>query len=224
MTVAYPHARRTPSSTPITRRRGSLTKRIAGSKTTCLRNPRSGVEAQNVVTFAHLDTIPFRRALATRLEQLFDTEYATNRSAAAASLFTRNAGLQNQAVVYDAARLRADGLQFHRRSMRGKCCSIPMPLAGRHDQLRRSRYQAMAPTPVYGLSKGETDWIMRVSNVITGVPTDDVVRWVKVSGAAWGDGFFYSRYPEPEPGRELSTRNADHPVFFHRLGTAQSRR
>ena len=46
---------------------------------------------------------------------------------------------------------------------------------------------------------------------------------MKVSGAAWGgDGFFYSRYPAPEKGKELSTKNVDHQVFFHRLGTPQS--
>ena len=44
-----------------------------------------------------------------------------------------------------------------------------------------------------------------------------------MSGAAWaGDGFFYSRYPAPEKGKELSTKNVNHQVFFHRLGTPQS--
>ena len=42
----------------------------------------------------------------------------------------------------------------------------------------------------------------------------DLIKWVKVSGAAWaGNGFFYSRYPEPEKGRELSTKNENHRVM-----------
>ena len=50
---------------------------------------------------------------------------------------------------------------------------------------------------VYGLSQGGSDWMeYRVLDVATKQPRDDVVQWVKVSGAAWaGDGFFYSRYP-----------------------------
>ena len=51
----------------------------------------------------------------------------------------------------------------------------------------------------------------------------DKLEWVKVSGAAWrGDGFFYSRYPAPAKGQELSSANENHQVYFHRVGTPQS--
>jgi prolyl oligopeptidase len=44
-----------------------------------------------------------------------------------------------------------------------------------------------------------------------------------VSSAAWrGNGFYYSRYPQPEKGRELSSANEDHRVYYHRIGTPQS--
>ena len=46
---------------------------------------------------------------------------------------------------------------------------------------------------------------------------------MKVSGVAWhGDGFYYSRYPAPEKGAERSSRNENHQVYFHRLGTTQA--
>ncbi len=46
---------------------------------------------------------------------------------------------------------------------------------------------------------------------------------MKVSGASWrGDGFYYSRYPAPEKGAERSSRNENHQVYFHRLGTTQA--
>ena len=185
------------------------------------------VEAQNVVTFAHLDTIPFRRALATRLEQLFDyPKYSQPFRRGRMRFFTRNAGLQNQAVVYVQRGSGPDGLQFPSTLDEGAEVLLD-PNAFSPDgttKLAAFSVSGDGTYAVYGLSKGGSDWMeYRVLNVVTGVPTDDVVRWVKVSGAAWaGDGFFYSRYPEPEPGRELSTRNADHQVFFHRLGTAQS--
>jgi prolyl oligopeptidase len=52
----------------------------------------------------------------------------------------------------------------------------------------------------------------------------DRLDWVKVSGVAWhGDGFYYSRYPEPGRGKsELAAVNEDHRVYFHKVGTPQS--
>jgi hypothetical protein len=52
---------------------------------------------------------------------------------------------------------------------------------------------------------------------------DDSVEWVKVSGAAWqGNGFYYSRYPAPEKGKEKASINENHQVYYHRVGTPQS--
>ena len=51
----------------------------------------------------------------------------------------------------------------------------------------------------------------------------DELNWVKVSGIAWqGDGFYYSRYPEPAQGKELTASNDDHQVYYHQVGTPQS--
>ena len=44
-----------------------------------------------------------------------------------------------------------------------------------------------------------------------------------MSDVAWhGDGFYYSRYPEPPEGHEKASINENHQVFFHALGTPQS--
>jgi prolyl oligopeptidase len=46
---------------------------------------------------------------------------------------------------------------------------------------------------------------------------------VKVSGIAWqGNGFYYSRYEVPETGKELSSKNTIHKVYYHVVGTPQS--
>lgn len=58
------------------------------------------VEAQNAVTFAHLDAIPFRPALRQRLAQLFDyPKYSEPFRRGDVYYFTKNDGLQNQAVI-----------------------------------------------------------------------------------------------------------------------------
>ena len=76
----------------------------------------------------------------------------------------------------------------------------------------------------YGVSKGGSDWQeLRVMEVATRKALPDLLKWVKVSGASWqGDGFYYSRYPEPEKGKELSTKNENHQVYFHKAGAPQT--
>ena len=77
---------------------------------------------------------------------------------------------------------------------------------------------------VYGISQGGSDWQeYRVMEIATKKMLPDKLEWVKVSGAAWrGDGFFYSRYPAPEKGTELSSKNENHQVYFHKVGTPQA--
>ena len=75
----------------------------------------------------------------------------------------------------------------------------------------------------YGLSRGGSDWqTYYVRDMQTGKDLQDELRWVKVSNIAWqGDGFYYSKYPTPEKGKELSTKNENHQVYFHKAGTTQ---
>ena len=174
------------------------------------------VEAQNAVTFAHLETIPFRAALSARLEQLYDyPKYGEPFRRGTTWFFAKNDGLQNQAVIY-----RQTGLD-------GTPEVLIDPNTLSPDGTTKLSVFAVSKDgrrAVYGLSVGGSDWqTYKVLDVATKQPLADNVEWVKVSGAAWaGDGFFYSRYPAPEKGKELSTKNVNHQVFFHRLGTAQS--
>jgi prolyl oligopeptidase len=174
------------------------------------------VEAQNAVTFAHLETIPFRKALTARLEQLYDyPKFGEPFRRGSTYFFFKNDGLQNQAVLYRQTGL--DGtpdvlLDPNTWSADG---TVKLSLFSASND---GRYA------VYGISQGGSDWqTYKVLDLATKQPLADTVEWVKVSGAAWaGDGFFYSRYPAPEKGKELSTKNVDHQVFFHRLGTPQA--
>ena len=48
---------------------------------------------------------------------------------------------------------------------------------------------------------------------------------MRFSGLAWtrdNRGFFYSRYPEPPPGKPTRRRSPDHALYYHRIGTPQS--
>jgi prolyl oligopeptidase len=174
------------------------------------------VRAQNAVTFGYLEKIPYRGKVLDRLTQLYDyPKYSAPARRGAQFFFTKNDGLQNQSVYYvqkgldgtpevliDPNTLSADGTT--------RLAQFSLSKDGRF--------------AVVGLSAGGSDWQdYRVIEVATKKLLPDELKWVKVSGASWaGDGFFYSRYPAPEKGRELSTRNENHQVYFHEVGTPQS--
>ena len=59
------------------------------------------VEAQNKVTFAYLEQIPFRQALLTRLQTLYNyAKYSAPSRKGDNYFFRKNDGLQNQSVLY----------------------------------------------------------------------------------------------------------------------------
>lgn len=174
------------------------------------------VKAENEVTFAYLNKIPYRAQVKTRLEQLYNyTRYTPPVHRGDYLIFSKNDGLQNQNVLYvqkglegapelllDPNKFSADGttrLAFYEPSWDG-------------------RYMA------YGTSPGGSDWEEgRVMEIATRKVLPDDLKWIKVSQIAWaGDGFYYSRYPEPEEGHALSSKNEFHQIYYHRVGTPQS--
>jgi prolyl oligopeptidase len=77
----------------------------------------------------------------------------------------------------------------------------------------------------YGLSSAGSDWVeWYVRDIATGVDTDDRLQWVKFSGASWShdhQGFFYSRYDEPDETTKLEAVNYYQKLYYHRLGNPQ---
>jgi prolyl oligopeptidase len=177
---------------------------------------KAWIEAQNRVTFAYLDKIPYREKLKARLLQLRDYPRISAPSRRGDTyFFTRNNGLQNQSVYYiqqgasgtpevfiDPNKFSADGTSV----LRGFSLS------------KDGKYVA------YGIAKGGADWVeIHVMEVATRKLLSDHLKWLKGGGVSWqGDGFYYSRYPEPEKGRELSFKNEFQTVYFHKVGTSQA--
>jgi prolyl oligopeptidase len=167
------------------------------------------VQAQNKITFPYL-----RAALQKRVKQLNDYEKYTSPSRKGPYVFFRkNEGLQNQSVLY------------MQKGMNGKPEVLIDPNAwGETVALSLFEPSKDAKYAVYGISRSGSDWQeYKVMELATKTTLPDSIQWVKVSGAAWhGDGFFYSRYPEPEKGKEKASINEGHRVYFHKVGTGQS--
>src|SRR5579885_3646198 len=173
------------------------------------------VEEENKVTFGYLEKIPYRQAVKSRLEQLFNyARYTAPFRRGDDYFYFKNDGLQNQSVLYVQKGL--DGtpevlLDPNKFSADGTSRLGGLQLS------KDARYVG------YGISSGGSDWEeLRVRDVATKKDLDDVLKWVKVSGIAWqGDGFYYSRYDAPS-GNELTAKNENHKVYYHRVGTPQS--
>ncbi len=179
---------------------------------------RSWVEAQNKVTHAWLDQIPRRAAIRNRLTQLWNFErYNTPFREGGRTFYTRNDGLQNQAVLYTVKSLDETPRVLLDPNTLSKDGTVA--LAG------------MAVSPdgkllAYGTAVSGSDWNeWRVRNIETGQDLPDLIQWVKFSSAAWtrdGKGFFYSRYPEPQANTKLADVNRFQKLYYHAVGTPQS--
>jgi prolyl oligopeptidase len=176
------------------------------------------VEAQNRVTFAFLESIPQRSAISNRLTQLWNFERWSPPSQQGGRFFvTHNNGLQNQSVLYWMTGLEDD----RRLLLDPNTLSADGTVAYSGGSVSDDgRWLA------YGLARSGSDWQeWRVREVETGRDLEDVVHWVKFSGASWlkdGSGFFYSRYDEPKPGEALTGANYFHKLYLHRVGRPQS--
>jgi prolyl oligopeptidase len=174
------------------------------------------VTEQNKVTFGYLGQIPFRDNIRERLTAMWNYErYGVPEQVGDELVYSKNDGLQNQAVLYrqrgdDAPQVLLDPNQF---SAEGTTALAGIEFS--HDH----RYLA------YATSSGGSDWNqVRIMDLATQQLLPEELTWVKVSGTSWvRDGFYYSRYDAPKAGEnDLSGKNEFHKVYFHRLNTPQS--
>ena len=177
---------------------------------------KAWVDAQNAVTFAYLDKIPYREKLKARLTQLFNyPRISAPFHRGETYFFTKNDGLQNQSVFYIQKGETGPPDVFldpNKFSPDGTSVLSAFTLS------KDGKYVA------YGISEGGSDWVtLSIMEVGSRNKLSDEVKWMKASGVSWqGDGFYYSRYPEPEKGKELSSRNEFQAAYFHKVGTPQS--
>ena len=173
------------------------------------------VKAQNEVTFAYLNKIPFKGKIFSDLEKAYNyPKYSAPRKKGEYFYFYKNDGLQNQSVLY-----RQKGLD-------GTPELVIDPNKLSADGTTRLTVFNLSKNGNYavcGFSKGGSDWQeYQIMDMKTLQMLSDKIEWVKVSGASWqGDGFYYSRYPKPE-GSALAAKNENHQVFYHKVGTAQA--
>ena len=175
------------------------------------------VKEQNSVTFGFLEKIPFRAQIKTRLEEIYN--YARISSPVKIGdyyLYYKNDGLQNQAVIY--IKKGADGKEevFIDPNKLSENGTVSITLTSFS---RDRKYIG------YLRSASGSDWgEIHVKEVATGKELPDVIKYVKFSGTSWwGEGFFYSRFPQPSKEEELTGLNKFQSVYYHKLRDPQEK-
>src|ERR1035437_3054825 len=177
------------------------------------------IAAEHDFAAAALTQMPERAVVRARLTELWNyPRFGLPFKRGGHYFFTKNDGLQNQAVLYVQETL----------------ASVPRVLID-PNTLSTDGTVALtetSPSPDglwlrYGLASAGWDWNeFHVRSLATGKDTADVIRWVKFSELSWtkdAKGFFYGRYPEPAAGvGAVFSKLVDRRLYYHRLGTAQT--
>ncbi len=177
---------------------------------------KAWVDAQNKVTFDYLNQIPFRQKIIDRLTEMLNYErYSTPFKKSGKYFYFKNDGLQNQSVLYMLENLNAKPvviLDPNKLSEDGTVALAGLGIS------KDGKYLA------YSVARGGSDWNeIYVKNIETGETLNDKIDWVKFSGISWkGNGFYYSRYPEPGKDKALTKANQFQKVYYHKIGTSQS--
>jgi prolyl oligopeptidase len=177
------------------------------------------VKSQNDVTFGYLEKIPFRNKVRDRITKLVNyPKYGAPFRAGKNWYFYKNDGLQNQSALY-----------IQRGSLEAKVELFldPNKLSGDGTtSLADVSFSKDGKYAAYSVSKAGSDWReIFVMDVKTKKLLKDKIEWAKFTGITWrGNGFYYNRYDIPkDTGAKLSASNEFQKVYYHVLGTAQSK-
>ncbi|MBS1825192.1 MAG: S9 family peptidase [Acidobacteria bacterium] len=180
---------------------------------------KAWIAEQNKYARAHLDRIPGRDALRTRIAELMNFSRTTGvgiLKRGGRLFFLRQDGGQNQPVLYvqDPGGQPRELLNPNTLTKDGTAAVSTWAPSGDGKYL------------TYGIAKAGSDWQeWFVRDVASGKDTGEKLEWVKFSTPEWSPdhaGFYYSTYPKPEEGAALVQENYYNKLYYHRLGTRQS--
>lgn len=175
------------------------------------------VKAENEVTYAYLDKIPFREALKERLSSLWNYEkVGAPFKEGDYTYFYKNDGLQNQYVIY----------RYKTGEDPSTADVFLDPNTFKEDgtiSLGNISFSEDGGLLAYSISEGGSDWRkVLVMKTETKKIIEDTIVDIKFGGLSWkaNDGFYYSSYDKPK-GSELSAKTDQHKLYYHKVGTSQ---
>lgn len=178
---------------------------------------KAWVEAENKITRNYLSAIPYRSKVKEKLEAMWNfPTYSPPFREGGYYYIYKNDGLQNQSVLY-----RQKGLSGVMEVFidPNKLSKDGTAAVGNITFSRNKKYAA------YTVAEAGSDWekafVMEVES--KKLRTDQLDK-LKFTGLSWkqDDGFYYSRFPDPEEKTKMTDQNHDQKLYYHKLGTPQS--
>jgi prolyl oligopeptidase len=176
---------------------------------------RAWVTAEARLTQTYLDAIPQRARLRQRLAQLYDFErtgipFAENGH----YFYTNNSGQQEQSVLLSVAPLMG---------LPAVALDPNLLPPADHPVVTGYVVNRAATLLAYAVSSAGSDWTdWHLRDLATGQDTAEILRYTKYYPPVFtpdGRGIYYSAFPAPAPGEELSGADRDNALYYHALGT-----
>jgi len=174
---------------------------------------KAWVTAENQLTDSELATFPARSSLRTRLTELLGQERTfPPLHIGGRYVWRRNDGIHDLPYVMTAATLDEPGtvlLDANTLAEHGK-----ISFAG-------TRFARTGALFAYGTAEGGGDWqIWRFRDSATSADLPEQLSNIKYyPPVIVPGGVYYSAFPAPPKGQELTVSDHDCKVFFHKLGT-----
>jgi len=172
------------------------------------------VKSQNKYTETKLAEIPYREKVKTRLTELWNFEKQSAPYTKAGKIFFyKNNGVQNQSVLY----VQDDEKSLPRVLLDPNKLAEDGTISITTDAVsKKGKYYA------FSYSKAGSDWnTIQIMDINSLKIIDEEITWIKFSGIEWNgeDGFYYSKYQQPESGKELVASNENQRIMYHKIGT-----
>jgi len=173
------------------------------------------VKREQDFTEAYLSKIPFRDKIMKRYKEILNyPKYFGAMKIGDFIIYSKNDGLQNQSVYYFRKGLDGADNVFYDPNKLSKDGSVSMAFDGFSND---KKYLA------FHINQGGSDWqTIYVMEVANQNQLPDKLEWIKFGSVAWkGNGFYYGRYNKPPKGMELSMKNENEKIYYHKLGDKQ---
>jgi len=181
-------------------------------------NTRAWVKAEDALTDGYVAGLPMRKALQVRIGQLYNFErFGLPFHRGDHYFYQQNTGLQNQSVLYATEGLGGQphvALDPNSLSKDGSLAVVG------YVPSRDGRLLA------YGVSVSGSDWReWHIRDLAAGQDLPDVIRNTKYYAPDFsldGKHLYFSAFPPPGAGTELSAQDLGNAVYAHTLGTPAS--
>ena len=173
------------------------------------------INTEQSFTENYLSKIPFRQLLKRQVEKAVNfPRYYAGFKAGEYIFFSKNNGLQNQSVFYYQKGLNGRPQVFIDPNTLSRDGSESIELDGPSNNKKYMAYHANLNG-----SDWSTSYFVEIAD---NRKCKDSIKWRRDGSVAWyKDGFYYTVYPAPEPGKELTAVARFARVYFHKMGDDQ---